>query len=258
MGKFYESIGDDHAKWILEQKLFFVATAPLDPQGTVNASPKGYDTLRIMGPNQVCYLDLTGSGIETQSHLQQNGRITFLFMSFGKGPRILRLFGRGRVAQVDTPEYKELYAKYFARPAVSETQPEEDSSISSPASYELEGASQIRSIIVADIHKVGTSCGWAVPYYQYLGERPTLQSFWGKMSRSQLGQYWAMENTQSVDGLLGMRHELMGPEWAPAPETLRAIVYKKATSIPIQDLVRQGALVLAGFGAGLAVSRLFR
>jgi hypothetical protein len=60
MGKFYESIGDDHAKWILEQKLFFVATAPLDLQGTVNASPKGYDTLRIMGPNQVCYLDLTG------------------------------------------------------------------------------------------------------------------------------------------------------------------------------------------------------
>ncbi|KAG0245366.1 signal transduction histidine kinase [Mortierella sp. GBAus27b] len=259
MGQFFESIREDHAKWIQNQKLFFVATAPLDPQGTVNTSPKGYNSFRILGPNQVCYLDLTGSGIETQSHLQQNGRITFLFMAFEGGPRILRLFGRGHVAQVDTPEFQELYAKHFAVPAPSETQSEEDPSSSAPEPYELEGASQIRSIIVADIYKVGTSCGWAIPYYEFKGERPTLRNFWGKKSREELGQYWAYANTTSVDGLPGMRHELMGPEWAPSPppsKTFGAMVAETLASVMEGDFGFQGALVVAGFGAGLVASRL--
>lgn len=185
-------------------------------------------------------------------------------MAFEGGPRILRLFGRGHVAQVDTPEYEELYAKHFAVPTVSAPQPETESSSSSspptpaPAPYDLEGASQIRSIIVADIHKVGTSCGWAVPFYEYKGERPTLKSFWGKKTRAELGQYWAMANTKSVDGLPGMRHELMGPEWAPLPPpstSLRATVAKKVASLIGEDFGLQSALVVVGFGAGIAVGR---
>ncbi|KAF9940717.1 hypothetical protein BGZ65_006282 [Modicella reniformis] len=262
MGKFYENISEDHAEWIRQQKLFFVATAPLDPQGTVNASPKGYDCFRIMGPNRVCYLDLTGSGIETQSHLQQNGRVTFLFMAFEGAPRILRLFGRGHVAQVDTLEYQTLYSKYFASPPSSESQSETSvaaaiASSSRPTPYEFENASQIRGIIVATIHKVGTSCGWGVPFYEFKGERPTLRSFWAKKTKSQLGQYWAMANTSSRDGLPGIRHEFMGPEWAPRPSksSLLAKMTSQVASFLRGDFVLHSALLVAGFGTGLAASR---
>ncbi|KAF9109677.1 hypothetical protein BGX27_007349 [Mortierella sp. AM989] len=86
-------------------------------------------------------------------------------------------------------------------------------SVSEP--FELEEcASQIRGIITADIHKMVTSCGWGAPY-EYKDERPTLKSLWSKKSKEQRAMYWAKVNTQSLDGLLGMRHELMGPEWVP-------------------------------------------
>lgn len=60
MGQFFDEIGDEHAEWIKKQKIFFVATAPASVKGTVNASPKGYDCLRVLGPNKVCYLELSG------------------------------------------------------------------------------------------------------------------------------------------------------------------------------------------------------
>ncbi|KAF9952301.1 hypothetical protein BGZ70_000656 [Mortierella alpina] len=257
MGKFYDEIPDDLAAWMRKQKLFFVATAPLVADGTVNASPKGYDSFRILGPNRVAYLDLTGSGIETLCHLQENGRITFLFMAFDGAPRILRLFGRGCYVPVDSPEYKALFQAHFHRPAVS-------AEGSAEAPYELEGASQIRGIVVADIHKVGTSCGWAVPYYEFKGERPTLMRFWGKRSQGELAQFWAMFNTKSLDGLPGLRHELMGPEWVPArgPQSAESAIRTAAGKHQTRDdgwqrrLMVQGSLVVVGFSAGLAVGAL--
>ena len=60
MGKFFDDISENHAEWIRKQKLLFVSTAPLDPNGKVNLSPKGYDCFCIIGPNQVCYLEMTG------------------------------------------------------------------------------------------------------------------------------------------------------------------------------------------------------
>ncbi len=41
MGKVYESINDEWAGWISAQPMFFVATAPADPQTHVNLSPAG-------------------------------------------------------------------------------------------------------------------------------------------------------------------------------------------------------------------------
>ncbi|KAF9198996.1 hypothetical protein BGZ49_010937 [Haplosporangium sp. Z 27] len=267
MGKFYDEISQDHAEWINKQKLFFVATAPLDPQGTVNASPKGYDSFRIIGPNRVCYLDLTGSGIETQSHLQENSRISFLFMAFEGGPRILRLFGRGHVARVDTPEFETLFDKHFRRQHTGSTLPEssdlsdnsDDLALASEP-YELEGASQIRAIIVADIHKIGTSCGWGIPFYEYKGERPTLKSFWGKMPKEKLAKFWVHANTQSIDGLPGMRHELMGSEWAPASSDQNKLSIFGAINAVIagstggDHFATSCALVILGFGTGIASS----
>ncbi|GJJ72235.1 hypothetical protein EMPS_04592 [Entomortierella parvispora] len=255
MGKTYDSINDSLAAWIRKQHLFFCATAPMSAEGTVNTSPKGYDSFRILNPNRVCYLDLTGSGNETLSHLQENGRITFLFMEFEKAPRILRLFGQGHFVRVDTPEFEELYRDRF------EPKPDDDEGASGK-DFGLDRASQIRGIIVADIHKVATSCGWGIPYYEFKGERPTLKNFWGKRTREELGQFWRMANTESLDGLPGFRHELMGPEFAPTEETESKARRAKTksgwlSSGPLQTMslvLGSSALVAAGFSAGIAAS----
>src|SRR5688572_11224118 len=97
MSKLYDHITDDLAAFIRAQPLFFVASAPLDPQGHINLSPKGLDCFQILSPQQVAYLDLTGSGNETSAHLEENGRITFMFCAFASPPSILRLYGQGRV-----------------------------------------------------------------------------------------------------------------------------------------------------------------
>ena len=101
MGKLFESLNPDLQDWLAQQKVFFVATAPLAQDGHVNCSPKGGDTFRVLGERQVAYLDLTGSGIETAAHLQENGRILIMFCSFSGPPKIVRLHGKGEVgAQV--------------------------------------------------------------------------------------------------------------------------------------------------------------
>ena len=94
MGKLYESIDERLADFIERQHLFFVATAPAGAEGRVNLSPKGLDTLRILGPHTVAYLDFVGSGVETIAHLRENGRIVLCFCAFEGPPKILRLHGR--------------------------------------------------------------------------------------------------------------------------------------------------------------------
>src|SRR5947209_17039391 len=98
MGRVYETLTPDLISWIERQHLFFTATAPSNG-GHVNCSPKGLDTLRILDPLTVLYLDLTGSGVETIAHLRDNGRIVLMFCAFEGPPRILRIHGRGSVRQ---------------------------------------------------------------------------------------------------------------------------------------------------------------
>lgn len=107
MVKYYDSISPDLQEWALRQDLFFIASAPLNGKH-VNCSPKGQPsaTLTIFNGNSVGYLDATGSGIETISHVYENGRATIMFCSFGKSPRIMRWFCKGRVIEVDHPEYE--------------------------------------------------------------------------------------------------------------------------------------------------------
>src|SRR5262245_16275670 len=97
MGKLFESLTPELQEWLAQQKIFFVATAPLAPGGHVNCSPKGGDTFRVLGAREVAYLDLTGSGIETVAHLQENGRIVMMFCAFSGPPKIVRLHGTGHV-----------------------------------------------------------------------------------------------------------------------------------------------------------------
>ena len=66
MARTHERIDDHLRDWIARQPMFFVGTAPLAGDGHVNVSPKGpIDTLKVLGPREVAYLDHHGSGNET-------------------------------------------------------------------------------------------------------------------------------------------------------------------------------------------------
>src|SRR5579862_6649806 len=112
MGKNHSAIDDSIRKFIEAQPVFFVGSAPLDAGGHVNVSPKGLDTLRVLGPATVAYLDLTGSGIETVSHLKENGRIVLMFCAFQGAPKIVRLHGRGTVIEPGHAKFAELAARF--------------------------------------------------------------------------------------------------------------------------------------------------
>lgn len=199
MVKFYESLSDDLRDWALNQQLFFIATAPMNGKH-VNLSPKGLpcDTLHFRDPNHVQYLDLTGSGAETISHVYENGRATLMFCSFDQSPRIMRFFCTGKVIEYTHPDFQNLLPNF--------------------GKGDTPGA---RSIILLDIWKVQTSCGFAVPQFSKdipksadsendpplieLSNRYTLNNFATKTDAAgQLEAYRGRNNARSLDGLPGL------------------------------------------------------
>ncbi len=176
MGKILDVITPELAAFIEAQPLFFVASAPLAAEGHVNLSPKGLDTFRILSPQRVAYLDLTGSGNETAAHLAENGRITFMFCSFGRAPLILRLYGTGRVVLPGADEWDELASGFPAYPGA-------------------------RQVVVADVAFVQTSCGFAVPRMELTGERDTLVRWAEAKGEDELQDYRRQKNARSLDGL---------------------------------------------------------
>jgi hypothetical protein len=117
MGKEMEEISPEHKSFIEDQHLFFVTTAPLNKEGHVNLSPKGFDCFRVLSSTRVGYLDIVGSGNETSAHLLENGRITFMFCAFDGPPKILRLYGKGRTVLPDDHEWEELSKQFTILPA---------------------------------------------------------------------------------------------------------------------------------------------
>jgi hypothetical protein len=180
MGKVYDALDAAMADFIGRQHVFFVGTAPDSTDGHLNISPKGLDTFRILGPTSVAYLDLTGSGIETVAHLRQNGRITLMFCAFEGRPLIVRLYGRGRVVEPGDQEWDGLIDGFPDYPG-------------------------IRSVIVVDLERVADSCGFAVPLYEYRGERSQLIDYAEKRGPEAMEQYRAQKNRASIDGIAGLR-----------------------------------------------------
>ncbi|UBF26499.1 pyridoxamine 5'-phosphate oxidase family protein [Kovacikia minuta CCNUW1] len=176
MAKLFDCITDDLQKFIAKQHLFFVATAPLSATGHVNLSPKGLDTFRILSRDRVAYLDLTGSGNETSAHLQENGRITFMFCAFEGPPLILRLYGKGYTVLPGASEWDALYKLFSPLPG-------------------------IRQIIVGEIDRVQTSCGTAVPLFEPIGQRDNLVKWAQNKGEQGLHDYWQQKNFVSIDGL---------------------------------------------------------
>lgn len=187
MGKIFDEIDDKLAAWIGAQQLFFVATAPSGDGGHVNCSPKGpIESLRVLGPRRVAYLDLVGSGAETIAHLRQNGRIVIMLCAFAGPPRILRLRGRGRYVVPPDAEFDELSALFEIREAFT----------TGPAQ---------RSIVVVDVERVADSCGYGVPMMEPAGDRPQ-QALWVERKLAQGGPdaiaaYRAEHNARSIDGM---------------------------------------------------------
>jgi hypothetical protein len=176
MSQFSDSIKETHARFIAKQKLFFVSTAPLTAEGHINLSPKGLDSFRVLSENRVAYMDITGSGNETSAHILENGRITIMFCAFDGPPNILRLYGRGYTVLPGAAEWEELSAQFGALPG-------------------------IRQIIVAEVQKVQTSCGYSVPLYDYAGERDHAHKWVNKKGPEGLAKYRADNNRKSMDGL---------------------------------------------------------
>ncbi|MDG3003534.1 pyridoxamine 5'-phosphate oxidase family protein [Paludisphaera mucosa] len=179
MGKVYDEIDGRIGEFIARQHLFFVGTAPTSLEGRLNISPKGLDTFRVLGPRSVAYLDLTGSGVETIAHLRENGRITILFCAFEGRPMILRLQGQGRVVEPDDAEGEHLFGQFPVTPGA-------------------------RAVIVVEVERIAESCGFAVPLYDYRGDRTQLLDFARKKGPEGMKAYRREKNARSIDGLTAM------------------------------------------------------
>ena len=179
MSRVLDGISAELAAFLEAQPVFFVATASSDPDGLVNCSPKGLDTFRVLDDHTVAYLDLTGSGVETIAHLRDDGRITLMFCAFTGRPDIVRLHGRGRFVAADDPAAAEHLARF----------------------PDLPGA---RAVIVVDVERVSSSCGYAVPRLTLDAPRADLVRWAEKKGPEGLERYRRTKNATSVDGLPGM------------------------------------------------------
>lgn len=180
--KVYDEITPKLEAFIQAQKMFFVATAPLSEDGHVNLSPKGYDSFAVLGPTEVAWLDLGGSGIETMAHLKENGRIVVMFCAFEGAPLILRLFGKGEAVQFDDPRFPALLEKF-------------------------PGFDKARAIITIKLDRIQDSCGWGVPFMDFREERDQLKRTWDhayKKHGDAVDQDFYDSNATSIDGLPGM------------------------------------------------------
>jgi hypothetical protein len=172
-----EGIDPGLAEWITAQPLFFVASAPLSAEGHVNLSPRGLDSFRVLGAHEVAYLDLTGSGNETAAHLAENGRITVMFCAFSGDPKILRLYGRGRVVLPRDADWDALRTRF-------------------PAELPAE-----RQIVHVRVTRVQTSCGFGVPLLEYRGQRTMIHEWALRKGPKGLIEYRHRKNRRSLDGL---------------------------------------------------------
>jgi hypothetical protein len=182
MADFFDALNDKHVAFIERQPVFFVATAAADAR--INLSPKGMDSFRVLSPNRVAYLDVQGSGNETNAHLIADGRITIMFCAFDNPALILRIYGHGRPVLPQDSDWGE-HARHFEL---------------------LPGT---RQIFVIHVDQVQTSCGWGVPHMSFERERDTLSKYHRQYGEEVRQAKYAVRLT-SIDGL-PVRNPTQGP-----------------------------------------------
>ena len=164
MGKEYTEIDERIQKWISRQHMFFVSTAPGDTTGLINCSPKGLDSLRVLGPRTIAYVDTGGSGIETVAHLKDNGRITLMMCAFDGPPKIFRFYGKGEAVEPHHDEFEALLSEFPAVPAA-------------------------RNIIRISVERIIDSCGYGVPLYEFKSHRDSLSNYFSKQTEEDIWAY---------------------------------------------------------------------
>ncbi len=174
MGKQHEALTEPLIEFIEKQKMFFVGTATENSR--VNVSPKGMDSLRVLSNRRVMWLNVTGSGNETSAHVQQCPRMTLMFCAYEGTPLILRLYGTASVIHINDENWEEFYSLFNPLP----------------------GARQIFDL---SIDMVQSSCGMAVPYYDYAGERELLNEWAVYKGDDGIRQYWIEKNQTSIDNI---------------------------------------------------------
>jgi hypothetical protein len=173
MGKRYTQLSHELQDFIEQQKIFFVGTAAAD--GRINISPKGMDTLRVLTPNRVVWLNLTGSGNETAAHLAEDDRITLMFCAFESNPVILRLYGHGKAFHPRDAEWKGLMELFPPIPGA-------------------------RQVVDVSIDLVQTSCGMGVPFFDFKTQRDQLNRWAERKGSAGIQEYWGQKNQVSLDG----------------------------------------------------------
>jgi pyridoxamine 5'-phosphate oxidase-like protein len=191
MADFFDELNERHVAMITQQPVFFVATAAEGAR--INLSPKGYDVLRILSPSRVAYLDLGGSGNETNAHLLADGRITLMFCNFQQPAQVLRIYGRGQPIVPWDREWEELAAHFTLLP----------------------GTRQIFDIAVEGVM---TSCGYGVPLMTLERERPTLLKHHAKADPAE----WAGKHKTRRSSIDGLPAKTTDRYIAGAPGTVRA------------------------------------
>lgn len=174
MAKQFAGFTDDTRGFVAEQAVFFVATSA--PEARINLSPKGMDSLRILGDNRLIWLNVTGSGNETAAHLAVDSRMTVMWCGFGARALILRAYGVARAVHRDAPEWAALAA-------------------------ELPDVPGARQIMDMTVEMVQTSCGFAVPFMEAPRERPVLRNWAEGQGEAGLRDYWNTRNRVTIDGL---------------------------------------------------------
>jgi hypothetical protein len=177
MAKVFSALDETMRDFIARQHLFFVASATADSR--INLSPRSARDFRVLGDNTVCWIDLTGSGNETAAHLRADGRLTVMFCAFEGAPNILRLYGQGEVLHRKNTAFADIVAK----------------------SYEGRTPAGTRQIVRLTADRVQTSCGYAVPVFNYQRERPGLDNWAASKDEAGMEAYWQEKNVLSIDGL---------------------------------------------------------
>ena len=179
MGKVFNAITPELKKWIEKQRMFFVATAPLSPDGHINCSPKGLDSFRIIDDHTVAYQDLTGSGIETIAHIQENKRIVLMFCAFNGPPKIVRLHGLGEAIIPGDEDFEFLSSQFPYKRGT-------------------------RAFIRIRLNRISDSCGYAVPLYEFVEDRNVLDKWVEAKTDEGLEEYRLAKNAISIDGIKGL------------------------------------------------------
>ena len=180
MGTVYQRIDKRLGRFINDQPIFFVATAPLAADGHLNLSPKGNNRVEVLDDHTVAYLDLTGSGIETIAHLRENGRIVVMFCAFQGPPRIVRLHGRGEVLEIGAAGYADLAVRFPAHPSA-------------------------RAVIRVTVDRITDSCGFGVPLMTFDRERTQMEEWAAHKGPEGISEYRATRNAAGIDGLPGLQ-----------------------------------------------------